>query len=108
MLPMLALAAIGLAVGGHWILGVHRATLLGIDVGLAAAIAPSVLGRFFTWFRERIRTPFDPTRLWRMSTVLRLVIACAAIGILLCYPLLLSASAFVALTALAVRRIRHA
>lgn len=105
---VLALAAIGLAVGGHWILGVHRATLLGIDVGLAAAIAPSVLGRFFTWFRERIRTPFDPTRLWRMSTVLRLVIACAAIGILLCYPLLLSASAFVALTALAVRRIRHA
>jgi hypothetical protein len=101
--PWAALAGlVMMAIAGYYVLGVHRATLLGADAGLMLAVLPVI-------FSARARSMVDSARelrfetFWRGRTLLKLFVAGIAITIALTYPLLLSTFLFVALVIVAVR-----
>jgi hypothetical protein len=108
--PWAALAGgVALAMTGYYVLGVHRATLLGIDAGLALAVLPAI-------FSARARSMVESARelsfesVWRGRTLWKLFAAGLVLTLALTYPLLLSTFVFVALVIAAVktREVSHA
>jgi hypothetical protein len=102
-----AAAAIVCVLIGQYVLGVHRALVLGVDAALLIAVIPRIAALR--------RSPVEPIPIlgWlRARALVRIAVACIALALALAYPLLLST--FVLLSLLAVllvirrREVRHA
>jgi hypothetical protein len=81
-------AAVLMAVLGHYVLGVNRQVLIGVDLALLAALVP---GFFRAWLsRPREQQERRPLRFLRVGTLVRLVLGAITVAIVLAYPLFLS------------------
>lgn len=92
------LGVMALMLVGHYVLGVNRAVLLGLDSGMFIALLP-VLWRKLP-DRSRFEEPLPIGEVWRWRTLLRMFVAAVVISIMLTFPLLLSTIAFVGLSVL--------
>ncbi|MDP2344903.1 MAG: LysM domain-containing protein [Deltaproteobacteria bacterium] len=103
--PLVASLAVLLALGllGHYVLGVHRMMLLGVDVAILIAIAPSLWKRW----RERavlgMARPLPFAGLARLSTLTKMILALIVLVLALKTPLLLTTFGLVALLVAAIR-----
>lgn len=107
-----AAAVFGLLLAGHYVLGVHRHMLGGLDLALAVMLIPRL------WRLRRLRTtlgdregPRPPPLLGltRFAALLKLAAACLAGALVLTYPLLLTTFTLTVLLALTFlsREARH-
>jgi hypothetical protein len=102
------LAAVLFVLVGHYVLGVHRALVLGLDVALLIAVIPRVVA-----LRRARASEELPVLGWlRARALARITLACIALAVALAYPLLLSTFVLSSLVAvlLILRRneVRHA
>jgi hypothetical protein len=98
-----ALALLSLGLLGQSVLGVHRMMLLGVDVAIVVAIAPSLWKRW----RERaligMARPLPAANLARLSTLTKMIITLVVVVMALKTPLLLTTFFLVLLLVLAIR-----
>jgi hypothetical protein len=88
----------------HYVLGVHRHILLGIDAALAFVLVVRVwMARTRSALEGDAMRPIEIGRLWKASVLVKGLLASIAIGLLLTYPLLLSTFVLAVLIALTVK-----
>jgi LysM domain-containing protein len=99
-----ALALLALLALSHFVLGVHRHLLLGIDAALVFVLVARVwMAKSRSALEGEPLRPLDLSRLWRAGLIARCVLASIAIGLALTYPLLLSMFVLALALALTVR-----
>ena len=95
-------AAIGLVVlllCGHYVLGIHRRIIWGVDVALLLAWLRLAGGPLLRAIRDRLAAPWNWGDLLRLRPLLWIALTCVLLGLTLRHPLLLSTIALVVLTA---------
>jgi hypothetical protein len=107
--PIMVASAVALAMTilvGHYVLGVHRSVLYGVDLGLAIAIIPALVRSADLGSLGAI--PFE--RVVRGRSILRIGVAAIVLAVALMYPLLLSTFVLAALLYLLprTREVTHA
>lgn len=86
---------------GHYVLGVNRNVLLGVDLALLAALIPAFVRSRRARANEAEReaeaeAPANKPKLLRVANLLKLAAASIAAGIVLAYPLFLSSFVLIA------------
>ena len=97
-----AVGILGLLFVGHYVLGVNRAVLWGLDIGLLLCLLPGLLKSAPKV--AQLSEPLPVWKLWQGSALVRLLVAGVVLSLMLTYPLLLSSIGFFALTALLIAR----
>ncbi len=92
-----ALGLVLLLIVAHYILGVHRRVVWGIDMGLIFMLARSRTGRIQTRLKELLHSPWSITEFISIRNLLFAVGLFAVICFVLAFPLLVSCTAMVVL-----------
>jgi hypothetical protein len=96
-------AVILLLVVSHYVLGVHRHLILGIDLALLAALVPRLYAAAKERTLGRIAEPLAIERAFRARTMLKLALYSIGIALAIAYPLFLSTFALTLLLVLTLR-----
>ena len=99
-----ALGLVGLVVLAHFVLGVHRRLVWGIDLALVGAVLVPIARRVEGTLVQLVRAPWTVIRLIRIENLLVAVAIAATAHGLVQFPLLLSLAAMVVLAGIWIRQ----